>query len=287
VPDADVVIATYYTTASGVLSLSPQKGAKAIFIQGYEVDPGQHIPAMDASWRMPMHKIVISKGLRQRAQEQFGDSVVSHVPNSVDTTLFYAPARGKQSRPTVGLLYSTVRTKGCCISIAALERVAARMPNLRIISFGAEPVSWRLPLPKGAEFIHRPPQHELRQLYAQCDLWICGSHAEGFHLPPLEAMACRCPVVSTEVGGPLDTVEDGVNGYLVAVGDVASLADRALRVLSLPNDVWVEMSNAAFATATQYTWDEASIRFEAALHMAIERGRSGHFATAGVSSSAP
>lgn len=278
VPEADVVIATYYTTARGVLALSPAKGAKAIFIQGYEVDPGQRIPAMEASWRMPMHKIVISHGLRERALDQFGDSLVSHVPNSVDTALFHAPKRGKQPLPTVGLLYSTVRTKGCRVSMAALERIAAALPGLRVISFGAEPVSWRLPLPAGAEFHLRPAQHSLRELYAQCDIWLCGSYAEGFHLPPLEAMACRCPVVSTRVGGPLDTVEEGANGHLVAVGDAQALADRALRVLALSQSDWAAMSDAAHATATRYTWDDANHRFEQAMELAIERQRRGDFA---------
>jgi glycosyltransferase involved in cell wall biosynthesis len=278
VPDADVVIATYYTTARGVLSLSPAKGAKAIFIQGYEVNPGQRIPALDASWRMPMHKILISHGLRDRARDQFGDSSVSHVPNSVDVALFHAPKRTKQLLPTVGLLYSTVRTKGCRVSMAALERIAEAAPGLRIICFGAEPVSWRLPLPARAEFHLRPAQHRLRELYAQCDVWLCGSHAEGFHLPPLEAMACRCPVVSTRVGGPLDTVEEGVNGHLVAVGDAQTLADQALRVLTLSQPDWAAMSDAAHATAAHYTWDDANYHFEQALELAIERRRRGDFA---------
>ena len=92
---------------------------------------------------------------------------------------------------------------------------------------------------------------------------------EGFHLPPLEAMACRCPVVSTRVGGPVDIIEDGVNGYLVDVEDVESLADRLIRVLSLPESEWRSMSEAAYRAATRYTWDDATDLFEAALQKAV------------------
>ncbi len=84
-------------------------------------------------------------------------------------------------------------------------------------------------------------------------------------------MACRCPVVSTQVGGPIDIVTDGVNGYLVPVGDVASLAERLVHVLTLPGSTWKEMSDAAYATATSYTWDDATKLFEAALLTAINR----------------
>ena len=104
VPDADVVLATYFTTAHGVYYLSRAKGAKAIFIQNYEVEEGKPNPKLDASWRMPMHKITISKWLVQLAREKFGDEIVSHVPNSVDLNQFNAPARQKSSVPTVGLL---------------------------------------------------------------------------------------------------------------------------------------------------------------------------------------
>jgi glycosyltransferase involved in cell wall biosynthesis len=278
VPDADIVIATYYTTAYGVMDLPASKGAKAIFIQNYEVQEGKPNPKLDATWHMPMHKITISKWLVELAKERFGDSIVSHVPNSVDLNQFHSPPRKKGSIPTIGLLYSSFSLKGCVISLKALERVAAAMPNIRLISFGAEHPDFRLPLPSYAEFHHQPPQHKLRDFYVQCDVWLCGSNVEGFHLPPLEAMACRCPVVSTRVGGPMDIIEDGVNGYLVDVKDVEALADRVLHVLNLPEEEWLKMSDAAYATASSFTWDDATDLFEQALEFAIERNKRGELA---------
>src|SRR5581483_3214649 len=59
VPDADIVLATYWRTGPWVAALSPRKGAKAILLQGYELSPGQADPVMDANWRLPLHKIVI------------------------------------------------------------------------------------------------------------------------------------------------------------------------------------------------------------------------------------
>ena len=101
------------------------------------------------------------------------------------------------------------------------------------MAFGAEHVSARLPLPDWVEFHYRPPQNELRQLYGQCDVWLCGSRQEGFHLPMLEAMACRCPVVSTRIGGPADILEDDINGFLVDVEDATRLGERLVEVLRL------------------------------------------------------
>jgi glycosyltransferase involved in cell wall biosynthesis len=275
VPDADVVIATYYTTAYGVEKLSPRKGAKALFIQNYEVPEGASNPRLDATWRMPMHKITIAKWLVDLARERFSDSCVSLVPNSVDLTQFHADARQKADVPTVGLLYNSFALKGLDTSLKALKIVSSALPNIRLVSFGAEYPDFRLPLPRYASFHYRPPQNQIRKLYAQCDVWLCGSNVEGFHLPPLEAMACRCPVVSTRVGGPMDIIEEGVNGHLVAVRDVQELAKQTLRVLQLPGKVWTHMSEAAHRTAARFTWDDATDLFEQALRLAIERGNGG------------
>jgi len=276
VPDADVVVATYYPTAYGVLNLSRTKGAKAFFIQNYEMEEGKPNAKLDATWRMPIHKIVISKWLLQLARDKFGDTMVSHVPNSVDLVQFDAAPRGKRPVPSIGLLYATSWMKGCRTSLEALKEVAMAVPSLRLVSFGAEHPGFDLRLPPYAEFHYRPQQDKLRELYAQCDVWLCGSAREGFHLPPLEAMACRCPVVSTRVGGSVDIIEEGVNGHLVDIGDVNGLRDRLLRVLNLPQQEWMKMSDAAHGTATGFTWDDATDLFEKALELAIERDRVGY-----------
>ncbi len=275
VPDGDIVISTWWETAEWVAKLSPQKGAKACFLQHYEAFEYTPKRRVDATWRLPLHKITISNWLVDLAREKFGDEQVSLVYNSVDTEQFHAPERERNAVPTVGMLYSSTPWKGVKLSVEALERVRKEFPDLRLVTFGAEPVAPSVPLPAYASHTVSPPQDQIKDVYARCDVWLCGSQSEGFHLPPLEAMACRCPVVSTRVGGPIDVVQDGVNGYVVAVGDAAGLADRLARVLRLPSPQWRKLSDAAYQTATRYTWDDATDLFEAALHRAIERNARG------------
>ncbi len=277
VPDADVVIATWWETAEWVAKLSPAKGAKAYFIQHHEVFDYLPVERVKATWQLPLHKIVISKWLVDLSKNEYGDTSVTHIPNSVDTDLFYAPQRSKNSIPTVGMLYSTPHWKGCAVSLKAFDLAAKHIPNLSMIAFGVYPLSSEMPLPANSEYTLKPQQQAIRDIYAHCDVWLCGSWSEGFHLPVLEAMACRCPVVSTEVGGAIDVIEAGVNGYLAPCGDSAALAEKLVQVLSLSDSEWNELSNRAYGTAVGYTWEDATDRFEAGLHTAIERSQRGDF----------
>jgi glycosyltransferase involved in cell wall biosynthesis len=264
-PDADVLVATWWKTAGWIDAISPEKGVKCILVQGYEVLPGETNPELDAVWKLPIRKIVIARWLKRLAEERFGDPTALLVPNAVDSGQFSAPERGKQARPTLGFLYSGSPFKGVDLAVQAIARIREQVPNLRVISFGSGSPQAKCPLPPDCEFHLLPPQEFIRTLYAQCDLWLCASRREGFHLPPLEAMACRCPVVSTRVGGPEEVIRPGINGEVVEIGDVVGLASAACRILKAEPTVWRAYSEAALAEALRYTWDDAAVLLEAAL----------------------
>ncbi len=266
VEDGDIVVATWWETAEWVHALSPSKGKKAHFIQHHEVFDYVPVDRVKAVLRSPsLAKITISKWLMDVLVDEYGIKERWLVPNSVDTEQFFAPPREKGDPPTVGVLYSPVPWKGVARSFRVIERVRERFPDLRIMTFGVEPPADFLPLPRDTTFHRNPPQSEIRNLYAACDVWLCGSDSEGFGLPVLEAMACRCPVVSSAVGGPLDIVREGHNGYLAPIGDEETLVRGLLRVLQLEPDRWRAMSDAAYETAVSYTWDDATELLERAL----------------------
>lgn len=273
IPDADVIVASWWTTAEEIADFPPEKGEKAYFIQLHETFQGQPVERVKNTYALPFHKITISQSLVDLMKTEYGDDDVSLIYNSVDTEQFYAPQRTKQSQPTVGLLYTPTFHKGCDISFKAIEIAREKVPNLKLIAFGKSQPSAELPLPPGTEYFQQPDQGQIKNIYAQCDVWLCGSRREGFHLPPLEAMACRTPVVSTAVGGPLDIIKDGSNGYLVPIEDVESLADRLIRVLTMNQEEWKAISDGAYATATNYTWNDATELFEEALLTAVRKGK--------------
>src|SRR3954471_4914738 len=263
VPDADVVVATWWETAEWVNAFPASKGAKAYFVQHYETFAGD--PArIDATYRLPMHKICVAQWLVDLSRDKFGDPTAELVPNAVDLEQFTAPPRQKQPTPTVGVMYSTVDFKGCDISLKAYELAKKQVPELKLVAFGAIDPRPELPLPEGTDFRFQPPQDEIRNYYTRCDAWLFGSRSEGFGLPLLEAMACRTPVIATPAGAAPELCAAG-GGILVPQEDPQAMADQIVRVARMSQQDWRSMSDKAYATATSYTWDDAAARFEAAL----------------------
>ncbi|HUW84505.1 MAG TPA: glycosyltransferase family 4 protein [Phycisphaerae bacterium] len=262
-PDGEAVVATWWETAEWVASLPPSKGRPFYLIQGYEVW-GDHPERVDATWRYPMQKIVVSRWLAYLARGRFGDSRAVLIPNGVDSEQFFAPPRDPHSPPAIGFAYSTTELKGIDVVLEVVRQVRQSLPELRVISFGTQRPDAALPLPRDTIFHRRPPQDSLRHIYSSCDVWLLTSRREGFGLPALEAMACRCPVVATRCGGPEDFVRDGVNGFLVDVDDVRGAADRLVELLR-NSDQLRRFSEAAQQTAAQFDWDRSTGLLEGVL----------------------
>ncbi|ARK22896.1 N-acetyl-alpha-D-glucosaminyl L-malate synthase BshA [Sporosarcina sp. P26b] len=73
---------------------------------------------------------------------------------------------------------------------------------------------------------------DLPELLSISDVMLLLSEKEAFGLVLLEAFACGVPAVANAIGGIPEVVQDGVNGFLVQLGDVQAVADRVTQLLS-------------------------------------------------------
>jgi len=269
VPDADVVVATWWETAEWIWPFSPAKGAKVHFVQHYEAFPELPVDRVDAVWRLPIPKIAVAQWLVDLGREKFGIGEMALVANSVDHQFFNLERRHISDGPTVGFLYHEVPFKDLPTTMAVARRLKEMRPEVQFISFGAaRPEDGKLP--PDTEFHYLPTQEKIAEIYGRCHAWLSTSKTEGFNLPPLEAMACGCPAVCAKTGRPLEIIEDSINGFLVDQGDVAGFAEALLKILDLPDAAWQEMSQAAVGAVAHPTWEESSALFEKALIQAAK-----------------
>lgn len=267
VPDGDVVIATWWETAEWVSRLPASKGVKVYFVQHHEVVfDNQPVQRVAASYRLPLAKICCAPWLQQLMANVYGDPTAAYVPYGVDHDTFNAPPRGKQPRPTVGLMYASVAFKGIDVAIHACELARQEIPDLRVQTFGEQKPTgtFNLPLPDWFEFEYQPKQSRIAEMYRTCDAWLFPSRCEGFGLPILEAMACRTPVLGTPTGIMPHLAPEG-GGMLTKMGDPASMAAAIVRVAKMQEAEWRGLSDAAFATASRFRWDVAARAYEAHL----------------------
>jgi len=106
-------------------------------------------------------------------------------------------------------------------------------------------------------------------VYAENDVFVFPSLAEGMPLSLLEAMASGMPVVTTDTCGMSDLVEDGYNGLLVKPADADALA-RAVELLVGDGDLRVRLGVRGCETARRYTWELVGRKYLSVLELAVK-----------------
>lgn len=262
-PDADVVVATWWETAEWVAALSPRKGRKFYFLQDYEVFPYLPVDRVVATYALPLTRIAVSQYIRNMLSEHHGIDDVAVVNNGVDLDHFTVPARAKPDRFTVGFLYQTSPRKNTGLALDVVRKARLDLPDLRVVAFGSSAAVADYPMPDWIDYHVNPRQDRIPGLYASCTAWLFPSTSEGFGLPILEAMACGTPVIGTRAGAAPDLI-DGQNGVLVETTPEAFLTQiDAFR--KMDGATWLDHSGRARATAAANGWAAATDRFEGLL----------------------
>jgi glycosyltransferase involved in cell wall biosynthesis len=122
--------------------------------------------------------------------------------------------------------------------IRIFSTVAQHWPG-RLVMAGAPPdeqlrtVASSLGLSDRIDFISNPSDEDLRELYLSAKLFVFPSLTEGYGWPPLEAVACGCPVVASDVGG-IKEVLGAEGGRWFEPTDEAGMAAACLELLTKP-----------------------------------------------------
>ncbi|WP_088007583.1 N-acetyl-alpha-D-glucosaminyl L-malate synthase BshA [Indiicoccus explosivorum] len=111
-------------------------------------------------------------------------------------------------------------------------------------------------------------QDGLAELYNLSDVMLLMSEKESFGLVLLEAMACGVPCVATRAGGIPEVVEDGINGFLVPVGDFRVAAEKTIGMLT-QQDVYKDMTNGALQTVARRFHSSAILSAYEELYMKV------------------
>jgi L-malate glycosyltransferase len=203
----------------------------------------------------------ISAYLKRRTLEVFEvQTPIQVIPNFVNCDLYHRTPellehRSEYASADEKILvhlsnFRPVKRLGDVIEI--FDRVQQEIPSrLLLIGDGPERSSaeW-LAVKKGihkkVDFLGK--QDRINEKLAVADLMLLPSELESFGLAALEAMACEVVPIATKEGGLPEVVDHGKTGFLAAVGDVETMANCAIDILSDEKKL-SEMGEAARASA--------------------------------------
>jgi glycosyltransferase involved in cell wall biosynthesis len=261
-PDGDALIATAWQSAETVAAAPARCGRKFYFIQHYE--SLYHGPAarVDATYRLPLRKIVISTWLAEIMASRF-DSPAEVIVTPVDPVLFHPPpVEPDDGRLRVLMLHHEYEWKGVREGIEAFARVKARHPELMLVGFGLKAPRRSLPYD---EFFENPPQPRLAWLYGRCQIYCCPSWDEGLGMPPMEAMACGAALCTYDNGGCRDYAVDGQTALVAPRRDVGALARALTRLVEDQGLRECIARQGREFVSTRFDWERATSRLEALL----------------------
>jgi glycosyltransferase involved in cell wall biosynthesis len=150
---------------------------------------------------------------------------------------------GWEGNPTIGIVGRLEPWKGQEIFLRAAARLAEARADLRFMVVGGAILGWEGSYPDDLRHLAADlgiadrvyfagHQADVHPWYDALDVVVHASYSEPFGLVLVEAMALGKPLVATNLGGPLEIVEDGGSGLLVPPRDPERLAEAVGRILA-------------------------------------------------------
>lgn len=258
VASEDVLIATAVQTAQFVADQAAESQAQGVyFIQHFE-NWALSTEAVEASWRLNLRRVVIAPWLEEVGNRLGVETVL--VPNAIDTTEFPAGPPIHARRRRVAAMISDAPFKRADLVAETFRMVASSSADAEFVAFGVVPRPAELP--DFVEYTQSPSPAALRSIYQGARVYLCASDAEGWHLPPAEAMASGAALVSTAIGG-VQVYAAGV-AHFVAPGDASELTRGVNRLLEDEAEC-ARLASAGQLRLSQYTPTDAGRAFETAI----------------------
>jgi len=199
-----------------------------------------------AKYRLYNRVITISEGIRQvLIREGIPREKITCIPSAIDydkyskqcdKSWFCREFSIPPDHKAVGMVAQFIPRKGHGYLIEAIPKILEDCPNTRFLFFGKGPLRSKIEqlcIDKGLSHnIHFAGfRTDLHRIYPCLDVLAHPATMEGLGVSLLEAVAAGVPIVAFRAGGIPEVVMNGINGYLVPVGDSAMLAQAIISLL--------------------------------------------------------
>ena len=231
---------------------------------------GLHKLSVRISYRLPLAMIVSSQWVSEQASH-LGLRPKHILCPGVNPEIF-KPGENRSRLSGTFELVTVARkhiSKGWGELVKALNLLWEERQDFTLTAITADPISiseCRFPV----SVVSPTDDLELVRYYQQGDLFLFASRMEGFGLPPLEAMTCGVPVISTDIGGIREYARHGVNAWLVPVNSPVDMKDSIQLLLDDAN-LRNRLGQRGLETARRFTWQAFVDKLEQIADMSVEQ----------------
>lgn len=210
-------------------------------------------------------------------------SKINVISPGVDTSLFY-PMDKNQSKQAIDasldhkmiLFVGRIDpVKGLDVLLYAIRILFAKKPDMKACLWivggdvSQEPEMWSKELQKlehlrkllelhtTVKFTGQQPQHELPKYYNAADLVVMPSHYESFGMTALEAMACGTPVLTTNVTGVSELLDETCQKHITTANNPLDMAEKIQEILEHDHK---KEEKATLEIVKEYDWKNVTAK---------------------------
>jgi glycosyltransferase involved in cell wall biosynthesis len=212
---------------------------------------------------------------------------ITVVPNGIDIEQFSEAATlRKSARNKLGIqdtdmvlvfVGRLLTSKGLVYLLKSMPIVLQHANNIKLVMVGdgadrslLEQMALELGLQNNIIFTGMVPNEAVPGYLAAADIFVFPSLSEGFGIVVVEAMASGLPLVSTNVHGLPEIIENGQNGLLVEPRSPEQIAEKVLLLVE-SDDLRKTMAENNKAGARRYSWENVVGMVEEVLKSAVNR----------------
>ena len=265
-PKCDILVANYWITAySSFFSRISRRGIPFYLVQAYEpFFMADRIFEQLAKMSYYLVDNIITNSM-------WTDNMIykkTHVIHPGVNTEIFKPLNIKTEKKVIFAVGSNaLPLKGFEDFVQSMRIIRKVYPNIEIIVATHENINEsRIPI----KFVKAQNDFEMARLYSACDVFVSTSWYEGFCLPPLEAMACGAPVVTTDSGGINDYAIHQKNSLIVTPKEPMKIANAVLKILS-DDELAKKLRDNGIETANKFPWQKTVDRIEQVFLDALSR----------------
>ena len=218
-------------------------------------------------------------GISQKSAEwlgTFGITARGVIPNAIDAARYHSCASSRNYREELGLDASSfmvafvgrlIPEKGVAQIIEASQASELRERGVTFVIAGDGPLASVVNAAEGdgLRWMGRLSREDTAALLSQANVMCLPTRSEGFSTTLLEASACGCPSVVTDVGGARELMPGDRFGTIVPSQDVEGIVSALVRLFDNPDVLKEQARLCASIVESQYSWDSTAAAVERAL----------------------